>query len=174
LSFHIILYFYSREQQRIFVLNGHCSDWNQTIDLLYFCEKTGILRPHPSCQVFIFAMLLLLANAALGQDEGGYLKLSGIVDKGREPLSGVVIRVYSEGAPVENKQSGQSGEFEIRMDLGKHYTIEFSKKGFVTKKIAVNTTVPESQGGTWQVEFSLGLFEDYPGLDVSALEDPVT
>ena len=156
-------------------LTGHCSVCAISLDLLYFCEKPGILKTHPSRKgVILVMLLLLLATATSGQGKDDYLKLSGMVDKEREPLSGVVIRVYSEGTPVKNKQSGQAGAFEIKMDLGKHYTIEFSKKGFVTKKIAVNATVPEGQGGTWQVEFSLGLFEDYPGLDVSALDDPVT
>ena len=113
-------------------------------------------------------------NTGFSQKEKDYLTLSGMVEDGREPLPDAVVRVFKNGQPVGTKKSDASGNFEVRMDLGQEYTIEFTKQGYVTKKVEINSNVPQGQGGSWKVEFSVGLFQDYPGLDVSALNDPVT
>jgi hypothetical protein len=102
------------------------------------------------------------------------LILAGMVAEGEEPLTDAVVRLYEGGQPVETVQTDQRGDFQLEMKLGKAYTIEFNKQDYVAKKIFVNSTVPEGQGGTWEAEFSIGLFKMYQGLDVSALDDPVT
>ncbi len=125
---------------------------------------------------FRVALLVLLTcpRLLMAQQEAGHLILSGMVEQSKEPLSGAVIKVYKGSQPVKNLQSGEGGQFEIKMGLGNEYTITFTKEGFVKKKIRVNSTVPKGQKGEWKVEFPIGLFKEYPGLDVSALEEPVT
>jgi len=102
------------------------------------------------------------------------LILAGMVAEGEEPLPEAVVRLYEGGRPVKTVRADQRGDFLIEMDLNKSYIIEFSREDYVAKKIAVNSGVPEGEGGTWEAEFSIGLFKMYPGLDVSALDDPVT
>jgi len=115
----------------------------------------------------------LFTSMSLGQEEDRLI-IAGMVAEGEEPLPEAVVRLYEADRPVKTVRTDQRGDFVIEMDLNKSYTIEFSKEGYVAKKIAVNSGVPEGEGGTWEAEFSIGLFKMYPGLDVSALEEPVT
>lgn len=100
--------------------------------------------------------------------------LEKMVEEDYEPLPGANIDVYQNSQKEKTLTTGQEGLFQLEMDLNKEYTIAFSKEGYVTKRIFVNTSLPEDDGDQWEVEFSIGLFEMYPGLDVSALEAPIT
>jgi len=142
----------------------------------YFYSCAMMLRRIIFIRLFLLVFIPLtgMDHPVYGQQDKDYLTLSGLIEEGNEPLADAVIRVFVNGQPVETKKSDGSGNFEVKMDLGQQYIIEFSKQGYVAKKVEVNSAVPQGQGGTWKVEFSIGLFQDYPGLDVSALQDPVT
>jgi tetratricopeptide (TPR) repeat protein len=115
----------------------------------------------------------LFFSMSQGQEKDRLI-LAGMVAEGEEPLADAVVGLYEGDRPVKTVQTDQRGDFQLEMQLGKSYTIEFSKQDYVAKKISVNSSVPEGQGGKWEAEFSIGLFKMYPGLDVSALDDPVT
>jgi len=124
---------------------------------------------------FLLIAFLFFTTVVFSQDEQGILKMKGMVDHGyKNPLAGVKVSVKQSGSNVKTVRTDRDGLFTLEMDIGKKYTIEFSKEEFVTKKIFVDASVPEGRGGDWQVEFSIGLFKMYPGLDISALDNPVT
>ena len=110
----------------------------------------------------------------MGFSQEGVLTIKGAVEKGKEPLNNAQIILYQGSDEVKSISTGRDGVFSIDMEINKEYTVKFSKDEFVSKKIFVDATVPEGQGGTWMVEFSIGLFKMYPGLDVSALDKPIT
>ncbi|MFP4448641.1 MAG: hypothetical protein ACOCZ4_01230 [Bacteroidota bacterium] len=123
--------------------------------------------------IFIFS----LSGSYCFAQENGVLELKGLVEEftdDYEPLRGVEVSMKTGGEEVKNIKTDREGVFDLEMEVNNKYTIEFSKEDYVSKKIFVDAIVPEGEDGTWTVEFSITLFKMYPGLDVSALEDPVT
>ena len=116
----------------------------------------------------------LLGVFMMGFSQEGVLTIKGAVEKGKEPLNNAQITLYQGSDEVKTISTGRDGQFSIEMEINKEYTVKFSKDEFVSKKIFVDATVPEGQGGNWMAEFSIGLFKMYPGLDVSALDKPIT
>jgi len=102
------------------------------------------------------------------------LLLKGIVEDNYEPLDNAKITVYQNSRKLKNIESSKDGLFNFELDLNKKYSVEFSKVGYVSKKVEVNSSLPVGITGTWRIEFSISLFQMYPGLDVSILEDPIT
>ncbi len=132
-------------------------------------------------RIFLILCIILFwafFRVAYSQQNDGVLLLKGVLEKmveeDYEPLPGANIDVYQNSQKEKTLTTGQEGLFQLEMDLNKEYTIAFSKEGYVTKRIFVNTSLPEDDGDQWEVEFSIGLFEMFPGLDVSALEAPIT
>lgn len=126
--------------------------------------------------VLFVAIISVSSRLCLAQ-ENGVLELKGLVEEftdDYEPLRGVKVSMKTGGEEVKNIKTDRDGIFDLEMEVNKDYTIEFSKEDYVSKKIFVDASVPEGEEGTWTVEFSITLFKMYPGLDVSALEDPVT
>ncbi|MBS3774152.1 MAG: hypothetical protein KGY70_03095 [Bacteroidales bacterium] len=111
---------------------------------------------------------------AYSNQADGKLIIQVRVDKGSESLPNAQIIVYKDFRKERIVRTNKKGIFTLELDLNKIYTLAFSKPDYVTKKIKVNTNVPGNKRNTWQLGFSVGLFKMYPGLDVSALEGPVT
>src|SRR6056297_1255818 len=131
------------------------------------------------CKTLFFLFVsFFIAVLSFSQGETGVLRMQGMVEglvgQDYEPLRGVKVTVTQEGKKLQSVRTGGEGLFTLEMDIGNTYTITFSKDEFVSKKLFVDAGLPERKGGDWQVEFSLGLFKMYPGLDVSALDNPVT
>jgi tetratricopeptide (TPR) repeat protein len=116
--------------------------------------------------------LVCIFSLSFSQD--GVLTLKGGVAKGRDPLPNAKITLLQNSQEIKTLRTDRKGGFTIDMEINKKYTVKFSKEDFVSKKIFVDATVPGDQGGTWMVEFSVGLFKMYPGLDVSPLDKPIT
>ena len=114
------------------------------------------------------------ALAHFSRDKNDVLILKGLLEEGYDPLSGVHVTIYQDNKKLQTITTDENGLFTLQMRLHRVYTISFKKDDYVTKTVYVNSSLPDGEGGKWQVQFSMGLFEMYPGLDVSALEDPVT
>ena len=57
--------------------------------------------------------------------------------------------------------------------LNKNLKIEISKKGFVTKYIAVNTKIPASEKDAFSFNCDVDIFEEVTNLDVTILKSPI-
>ena len=142
--------------------------------MLYSCNYLRMRVSLFYRSIFMACLFVgLFSSMSQGQEEDRLI-LAGMVAEGEEPLADAVVRLYEGDRPVTTVRTDRRGDFQLEMELGKNYIVEFSKQDYVAKKISVNSSVPEGQGGTWEAEFSIGLFKMYPGLDVSALDDPVT
>ncbi|MFO8235839.1 MAG: hypothetical protein R6U04_10600 [Bacteroidales bacterium] len=132
-----------------------------------------------SYRVFIttlFLIYFLLTGYSRAQ-ESGTLVIKGLVEEYKDdygPLQDADVTILQNGEKFNTTRTKDDGLFDIEMEVNNEYIIEFSKDDYVTKKILVDANLPEDVEGTWTVEFSITLFEMYPGLDISALEDPVT
>ncbi|MCK7537002.1 MAG: hypothetical protein MZV63_41590 [Marinilabiliales bacterium] len=59
-----------------------------------------------------------------------------------------LIKLFENDKLIESFTSDRSGKFSLSLDLNKEYIIEFSKEGYVTKKISIDTHVPDDFGET--------------------------
>ncbi len=109
-----------------------------------------------------------------------YLMLDGMVyqsavsENGKQKaLDSVMIRVLNETDFTMDKRFTKKGRCAIKLPLGKKYTIEFSKKGYVSKIIGVNTIVPRYDTFVSVFPFDIDLFREEPELDVAVLSEPI-
>jgi tetratricopeptide (TPR) repeat protein len=137
-------------------------------------ENTGHMTRMHFFMVLCTFLMCNVAWDAFSQHNDDVLMLKGLLEEGHDPLSGVYVTIDQDNKTLRTTTTDEKGLFTLDMNLHSIYTISFKKEDYVTKKIYVNSSLPEGEGGEWQVEFSMGLFEMYPGLDVSALEYPVT
>lgn len=114
-----------------------------------------------------------------------YLELKGIINKSKgikecdEPLNGVLIKIYKDGKFLGARVSIRNGNVNFKLLLQSEYKLEVMKKGYVTKIIEVNTkinrmAIPEKkQKPYYEFPFSVDIFEEIDGLNVSVLKKPI-
>lgn len=69
--------------------------------------------------------------------------------------------------------SSRKGKCDFRLPLDKKFIIEVTRKGFVTKFLEVDSKVPKEKKAAYIFPFSIDIFEDVKGLDVSILKKPI-
>ncbi len=122
---------------------------------------------------FLFALFISLSFYA--QDEP-FLELSGIVadaDNGKK-LDGVNINIIADGASESNFYT-DGGKYYYQLKFGKNYMVVYSRTGYVTKKLNINTNgvPPEKQNKIKDLEIEMTLFEKIQGMDYSLLNQPI-
>lgn len=89
-------------------------------------------------------------------------------------LDSAVIKVYNErNMLVAQFLTSKKGRCNFKLPLNRRFIVEVSKRGYVSKKLEVNTKVPPEKKFAYVFPFSLDIFEDVPGLDVSILNKPI-
>ena len=102
--------------------------------------------------------LLALITPALAQKQG-YLEVLGSVTQDGKGLEGADIKVMRGNENADNAMTATKGSFIINLDLGNSYTIIFSKHGSITKKVLVDTKVPdEYKSQIFSYKFKIELF----------------
>lgn len=68
-----------------------------------------------------------------------------------------------------------SAKFNLEFKLNCNYVISFTKPGYITKKIAFNTAVPEHRmtQGFYPFTFEVNLFQQYDGVNIVVFNQPV-
>lgn len=110
-----------------------------------------------------------------------YLELKATVrqSKGEEKeaeakaLDSALITIYNGDIPYSEIWTNKKGKCSFKLPLDKNLKIEVSKKGFVTKYIAVNTKVPVNDRDAFNFSCDVDIFEEIPGLDVTILKSPI-
>lgn len=100
----------------------------------------------------------------------------GTVDVDGKELPGVKVRVMVNGSQVQSTTTDGEGEFDMKLDYGKDYIIEFVKEGFATKKISVKTagiTLEDVSIGQKYDPWIVDMIPIMEGVDYSALEKPI-
>lgn len=104
------------------------------------------------------------------------LYLWGRVYENEKPLAGATVKVVREGITRETPQTDQQGYFDVYLDFGFLYDIQFMKPGYVTKHLEVDTRdipVSDRQYGYETGDFEVSLFPKVEGFDFSIYEQPV-
>ncbi|MFM1745354.1 MAG: hypothetical protein RLZZ630_1291 [Bacteroidota bacterium] len=121
---------------------------------------------------FLF-ILLFLAAAADSRGNTKYLVV---------PVEFVVINGEVGGALVYVRRSDATvatfrGErnMELRLDYNAEYQIDFTKPGYITKSIKVNTQVPSKRlaDGFEPYKIGIRLFKQYAGVNIVIFNQPV-
>ena len=140
---------------------------------------------HLFLAVFILlgiARVKAFAQDTLVGDDENYLEMRGKVfeSKGQERdedkvgLDSAEVKVTNEsGKEVLFGLTDEKGRLDFRLPLGRKFTINISKKGYVKKMILVDTHVPADQYKVYVFTFNADIFEKIDGLDVSVLNQPV-
>lgn len=108
------------------------------------------------------------------------LKVLGIaVDGNSKPIDGVEVRLYKENEEMDwseiSNVSYHEHSFMYKLEANSYYTIEISKKGFVTRSIGINTNIPStvSLDRIFQYEFEVTMFQEKKETDDYYLDFPV-
>lgn len=111
-----------------------------------------------------------------GQNISYFGKISDTENSGA--LSGVTVSAISDGTTVTSSTTSSDGKYSLQFVPGKNYTIEYSKPGYVTKIIKIETkdVNPEDMppGGKIFPPIDMDLFKKIEGVDFSFLNtEPV-
>lgn len=103
-----------------------------------------------------------------------YLEMEGLLFIGNSKARANVT-VYKDSTIFLNTESEKrSGKCKFQLPLDGDYVVELSKDGHVSKKIRINTKVPEvRKRKNFEFRFEADLFESIPGLNVTVLQKPV-
>jgi tetratricopeptide (TPR) repeat protein len=143
-----------------------------------------IVRPKPGMRwfLFLFCSFWVLPSVELFAQQNWYLPISGrvlITDEKKNKdvdLEGAMVTLSRSGSAVNTVTTTGNGKYSFKLDPNSEYTISITKPGFITKKIAVSTrNVPYERAshGFAGYDMQVTIFEMFPGIDYSVLNNPV-
>lgn len=115
-------------------------------------------------RITIVVAILLMSITSFAQNQYKY-QFNGIVQYQNSPQKDAIIRVYHDGQLIENKNTLANGYFDVGLDFGKNYFVEFSKNGFNPQRIFINTEIPENQ-------ISGNIKSDFYSVNLTDLSQP--
>ncbi len=126
-----------------------------------------------SAILWLFSFFLLLTPQFVSAQAQRFFKVvvTFKVDDGSvNGASAVVIKNGGSGITIP----GQS-RFDIDLDFNAEYVISFSKPGYITKKIAISTKIPEDRvkQDVEPVSFTVVLLKQYEGVNIVVFNQPV-
>ncbi|HOP43453.1 MAG: carboxypeptidase-like regulatory domain-containing protein [Flavobacteriales bacterium] len=105
-----------------------------------------------------------------------FLPVTGRVTDGEKKLSGCLVKVYQGNELVQEEQTDRAGRFDLELDLGPEYTLEFSGEGFLPKRVVVDTRteipVEKLVYGPLAMDVNLMIGSKYEGVDTDVLDFP--
>ena len=117
------------------------------------------------------SILLLASSFSTAQDK---VEVYGKMKLEKGSLDGKV-ELFANGSRTSVRKVSGSGKFDFKLEYGNEYVISFSQEGYVTKKIAFNTNVPQDRQefGFAPFEFQVTLFKQYEGVNFVVFNQPV-
>jgi hypothetical protein len=104
------------------------------------------------------------------------LPIVGRVSDANGKLDGCNIHVFKGNERIGEQVTGKSGRFDMHLGLGQEYAIEFSKEGFLPKRVLVDTRadLPKDVGQIepLMMEMSMLPADKYAGADTDELDFP--
>ncbi len=123
------------------------------------------------CYISITAFFFLFSTQLIAQERS--LRVIGTVENDMEPVPRAKVNLFKDGNSVEIIFTKPNGEFLFDLEINHEYLIEVSGAGFLTKRIAFNTELPDDIFGKWTMEFAMSLFKGCEGVTNTTLDDPV-
>jgi hypothetical protein len=121
--------------------------------------------------------LLACAGASFAQELKDDVLVYGQVKRlaDRAPLEGAWVVVQRNGVKVAQLVTDSAGRYEVHLDYDEVYRLYYMQGGMVTKNVTIDLNsipAPVRYGGHGMM-IDVTLFQAYPCLDVSALEEPI-
>lgn len=106
-------------------------------------------------------------------DTENYLELKGVVTGSRNFVQEAEILVYEEDnvSLYTTELTNRMGRASIQLPLNREFRLVFSKAGFMSKQLTINTHVELK--GIYVFKYSLELFEYITELDTALTNKPV-
>lgn len=89
------------------------------------------------------------------------------------PLAGAKAVLIEKSKEIANVITKSDGIITFTLQPNSEYIIEISKEGYVSKRVSINTKVPDYENQQFEIAFSVLLFVPCEGLDYSVLQSPV-
>lgn len=125
--------------------------------------------------------IVFVCASCHGQDYANQpipLLVDGQVTDGEKKLAGAEVLVYKGNELLVTVQTNKSGRFGVKLDIGEDYAMEFRQKGFVAKRISIDTRMPKPKPGQefelvpLDITISLLEKERYDGAPTDDLDFP--
>lgn len=126
-------------------------------------------------QILTFIILLFTMPAIVFSTGNNKLNISGTVYEIPDRMDGCNIIVHQNGTPSLYTKSSKNGTFNVSLEFGNQYIIEFSYEGYVSKKLSVDTenNVEDVTSDKSIENLVIDLFQALPGEDYKVLEKPI-
>lgn len=115
----------------------------------------------------IFTLVLLLATCVPTQSQDTtavetmtVLKIGGIITAKTDKLEEVLVELYEQNKMVDAFETKKNGKFKFALYNNHIYTIMLTKDGYHTKKITVDTHVPDDFDDLIDYAFDIELDEE--------------
>lgn len=121
-----------------------------------------------------FLSILFLASLAMAQGEKRILRFGGNVYDNSEKAENVTVSLYDGNYLVSEDVTSRNGKFSIDLAKNKHYTVQFDKEGYMTKRIVIDTELgSDGKENVKTFKFDVGLIKRESGKDYSILDFPI-
>ncbi len=132
-------------------------------------------QKYPGLKIITLFVLLFSAVSTVAQVDR--LLVYGTVkdERSGKKLQDVQVTLVEDGETKKTYATALSGKFELDLDFEHDYDIRFSKDGYVSKFININTkNVPEeNQVGGFGFDLDMSLFEEVEGVNFDVLKKPI-
>lgn len=120
------------------------------------------------------------AQTKVKDDSTVCLQIIGITIEKNIPIDGVVVKLYKENEELHWEEITSvvyhEHSFSFNLIRNTYYTVEVSKKGYVTRSIGISTALPDNViigDVKFTFEFELELFKEKQNVDDYYLDFPV-
>jgi len=135
-------------------------------------HRIGLMPKLRFCAlVWLSAILVMPAIAQDNCDVYGVVKDQDSFKK----MEGVNITVLKDGKEVESFPTSVNGKYELHLVLGSTYKLVYSKQGYISKNVVLDTkAIPEEdRAGGFQINLDMTLFQEIEGFDKKVTEQPI-
>lgn len=126
-------------------------------------------------KLIVSTITFLLVQSFLQAQDPQYLYgFYGRVAVDEEKGIGVTVNLYDGNTMISSYKTKKNAKFAIDAPENKHYTLEFVKEGFVTKRVIINTKLlPENRIEEKDFAFDVYMIQEKEGVDYSILDFPI-
>jgi hypothetical protein len=125
----------------------------------------------------VFLLLLLVFFAKAGFSQTWSLQVTPTVTDGKKRMDGAVVVLLKNGKEANRVVTDKSGKADFKLEPDNDFLIKFTKPGYVSKSIRMDTRNVPADDIMENMIFRTGpeveLFQEVEGLDVSILDQPI-
>ena len=142
--------------------------------------RRGLVSKEKGLSVFgLWAVLLIAAlfPAKLWAQSTPTVKVYGNITQNDKNLEGAIVTLYANGSQTSQNTTDHSGRYQFVLQLDMNYMLEFTKPGYITKRITFSTfgPSPERRKNPFDdFNFDVDIFPEVPGVNLDdILKQPI-